>query len=199
MMQRAVWLGAGVAAALILLLGILGGIYWGRLTADPGHPHLADTATVITQIQSVAQLVTVKYVLEKVVRLDDVKWYGQNRFLMLAHGIATAGVDLRKLRPEDVEVRPGRIVLTLPAPQMFDVYLDDKQSEVIERSTGLLRSFDQEMEQEARRQALDEIRRAARANGILQDAEERARLQLTALAATAGFGQVEIRFRPAAR
>ncbi len=190
---------AGLGFVLgIIALGFIGlgvGFLVGRLGRDGSRPGLANTATVVTEIQSLAQLVTVKFVLEKVIRMDDVKWYGQNRLLMLAHGIAKAGVDLHKLRPEDVSVREGNLRVVLPKPQVFDVYLDEQQTEVIERSTGVLRSFDQEMEQEARRQAVDEIRRAARAAGILQEAEDRARSQLVALGRASGFSGVEVTFR----
>lgn len=184
-----------LVALMVFLFGLGGGYLFQKWMASPERPHLSDTATVVTEIQSLAQLVTVKFVLEKVVRLDDVKWYGENRLLMLAHGVAKAGVDLHKLRAEDVFIRGGTIHLTLPKPQLFDVYLDEHQTEVIERSTGVLRSFDQEMEQEARRQAVDEIRRAARAAGILHEAEERAREQLTVLARASGYTGVEITFR----
>lgn len=184
-------MGVIVLASVGLGVGFLVG-RWGRSDSRPG---LANTATVVTEIQSLAQLVTVKFVLEKVIRMDDVKWYGQNRLLMLAHGIAKAGVDLHKLRPEDVTVHEGSLRVVLPKPQVFDVYLDERQTEVIERSTGVLRSFDQEMEQEARRQAVDEIRRAARAAGILQEAEDRARSQLVALGRASGFLGVEVSFR----
>jgi hypothetical protein len=184
-------LGIIVLASVGLGVGFLVG-RWGRSDSRPG---LVPTTTVVTEIQSLAQLVSVKFVLEKVIRMDDVKWYGQNRLLMLAHGIAKAGVDLHKLRPEDVTVHEGILRVVLPKPQVFDVYLDERQTEVIERSTGVLRSFDQEMEQEARRQAVDEIRRAARAAGILQEAEDRARSQVVALGRASGFVGVEVSFR----
>ena len=52
---------------------------------------------------------------------------------------------------------------------------------MVDRTTGLLRAFDKDLEQNARRQAVDDLRMAARHNGIQGDAEERARLQLTQL------------------
>jgi len=36
-------------------------------------------------------------VLEKVVILEDAKWYGENRVLLLAHGIVKAGMDLKRV------------------------------------------------------------------------------------------------------
>ncbi|HAB19900.1 MAG TPA: hypothetical protein DCE44_26145, partial [Verrucomicrobiales bacterium] len=114
--------------------------------------------------------------------------------LMIAHGIVKSGVDLQNVTKKDVKISGSKISLTLPKPQLLDAYLDESKTEVVERSTGLLRMFDQKMEQEARRQALEQIRKAARSAGILKDAEDRTRLQLTVLARAAGFTDVEISF-----
>jgi hypothetical protein len=51
--------------------------------------------------------------------------------------------------------------------------------------------FDKDLEQNARMQAVEDLRRAASENGILTDANERARAQLTALLQQLGFTQVE--------
>jgi hypothetical protein len=187
---------AVVALGLAILgFGVAGGLFLGRLLPAPAPPTIAATPAIITQIQALSQWVTVKYVFEKVVQLDDVKWYGQNRLLMVAHGVVKAGVDLQRVTAADVTAHAGKLTLSLPKPQLLDVYLDEKRTEVIERSTGILREFDQQLEQDARRQAVDQIRLAARAAGILKDAEERTRLQMSALAQAAGYGEVTIQFR----
>jgi hypothetical protein len=195
MNQRIVLVGVVAGLIAVLALTFAGGIVVARMGSGDGRPRISDTATVVTQIQTLSQLVTVKYVFEKVVVLDDVKWYGQNRLLMIAHGIVKAGVDLSKVTAADVTISGERISLKLPRPLILDTYLDESKTEVLERSTGILRTYDQQMEQEARRQALEAIRKAARASGILKDAEERTRLQLTTLAHAAGFTSVEISFR----
>lgn len=195
MNQRIVLVGVVAALLAVLALSFAGGIFVARMGTRDGRPRISDTATVVTQIQTLSHLVTVKYVFEKVVVLDDVKWYGQNRLLMIAHGIVKAGVDLSKVTAADVTITGDRISLKLPRPLVMDTYLDEAKTEVLERSTGILRTYDQQMEQEARRQALEAIRKAARASGILKDAEERTRLQLTTLAHAAGFSSVEISFR----
>ena len=152
-----------------------------------------NTATIVEQVQTLSDLVTVKYVLEKVVILDDAKWYGDNRVMLLAHGIVKAGIDLRQIKPEDVTITDKNISIKLPTPQITDAYLDDTQTKVIDNTTGLLREFDKNLEQDARADAVDDIRRAARTDGILDDEDSRAKLELELFLNEAGFEQVEFR------
>jgi len=178
--------------ALALAVGVwLGAVAWRWTGAGSGLKY-RDTATVLRQVQTLAQLVTVKYVMEKVVVLEDVKWFGENRVLLVAHGVVKAGVDFDQMKPEDLSVSDRKVSVRLPPAQITDAYLDDKQTQVIERSTGLLRVFDKDLEQSARQNAVDDIRRAARTAGILQDAEERARDQVKNLCRQMGFETVEI-------
>ena len=173
------------ALALLLILGV--GAWFGfsvrRWLPGGGGATVYNTATVLRQVQTLSQLVTVKYVMEKVVVFEDVKWYpgGDSRVLLVAHGIVKAGVDFERLKPEDLEVREKKVTIKLPAAQITDCYLDDRQTQVVERTTGLLRTFDKDLEQTARKLAVDDIRRGARTAGILKDADERARAQVEKL------------------
>ncbi len=152
-----------------------------------------NTTSVVHEVQSLSELVTVKYVLNKVVVLEDVKWYGENRVLLLAQGVVKAGIDLKRLSPEDVSISGKKISLRLPTPQITDAYLDDKASQVIDHTTGLLRAFDKDLEQSARQQAVDDIARAARHAGILDEADKRGRSELENFFKRAGFESVEFR------
>jgi len=166
-------IGAGVALFVALL--------WVPLPLSSAPPRIQNTATMLKRVQTLSELVTVKYVLEKVVILEDIKWYGENRVLLVAHGVVKAGVDLQEIKPEDVRVGDKKVVVKLPPARITDVYLDDKKTRVVDRTTGLLRAFDKDLEQSARRQAVEDLSISARFNGINGDAEERARLQLTNL------------------
>src|SRR5271169_1265148 len=122
----------------VVLVIFTGGLWLGFtitrwMKLGPGL-HMENTATVVEQVQTLSDLVTVKYVLEKVVILDDVKWYGENRVLLLAHGIVKAGIDLKRVTPDDVIITGKTIRLRLPSPQIMDAYLDDKNSQVIDRT-----------------------------------------------------------------
>ena len=180
-----------IIVGLVLAIGMGVALFIALLFVRPpatGAPlKIQSTATLVQQVQTLSELVTVKYVLEKVVILDDIKWYGENRVLLVAHGIVKAGVDLQEIKPEDVRVEDKKIVLKLPRARITDVYLDDQKTRVVDRSTGLLRAFDKDLEQNARRQAVEDLRIAARSNRIYEDAEERARLQLANLFHRLGY------------
>ena len=183
---------------MVVALAIFVGGLWLGFTVTrwmklgPGL-HQENTTTVIRQVQTLSDLVTVKYVLEKVVILEDVKWYGENRVLLLAHGIVKAGIDLKRVTANDVTIAGKKISLRLPPPQITDAYLDDSRSQVIDHVTGLLRAFDKDLEQTARQNAVDDIRRAARKDGILDEADKRARQELELFLRQAGFEQIEFR------
>jgi Protein of unknown function (DUF4230) len=191
------WL-VNLAFVLVVIVGLFVALWLALplLARFNAPPRIASTPTMITQVQSLSQLVTVKYVLEKVVLIEDEShWYelqlGENRLLMVAHGIVKAGVNLSELKPGDLQTSGKKIIVKLPPPRIVDCYLDDKFTEVVDRKTGLLRSFDKDLEQNARRQAVDDINRAARNSGILKDADERARTQLTSFFRLMGYEEVE--------
>ena len=192
-----------LAVALVVLALLIGvgialtiGLLIKRSTGGKTFPN---TATVVQQIQSLSELVTVKYVVEKVVPYEDVKYFadlvplGENKVILLAHGIVKAGVDLSQVQPGDVEVSATSISITLPAARVSDAYLDEKHTQVLDRQTGLFRSFDKGLEQKVRQYALAEVSRGARQNGIEREANERARVQLTNFLKAIGFTEVEVR------
>ena len=192
-MQRLKELFLAVFVLIIFVVGILLGFTVRHWLKSGSGLREENTATVVEQVQTLSDLVTVKYVLEKVVILDDAKWYGENRVLLLAHGIVKAGLDLKRITANDVAISGKKISLHLPPPQITDAYLDDAKSQVIDHVTGLLRVFDKDLEQTARANAVYDIRRAARTDGILDEADKRARLELELFLRQAGFDQVQFR------
>ena len=62
---------------LAVVLAVFGGGAWLGFKAKymlGGGLHFGSTATVVQQVQALSDLVTVKYVLEKVEVLEDAKW-----------------------------------------------------------------------------------------------------------------------------
>ena len=188
--------------ALLVLAVLALGVYVGLKVASwrGGGLRIENTATIIQQVQTLSDLVTVKYVMQKVEFVDSPPGstlgqfiQGDNKVMLLAQGVVKAGIDLKKIAPGDVAISGKALTLTLPKPEITDAYLDDSQTKVIERTTGFLRSLDKDLEQTTRQFAVDDIRRAAQEGGILNDANERARTELRTFFQQAGFEPVEFR------
>ena len=178
--------------AIIFAAGLFLGVFSYRWLASR-QPAIFNTATLLKKVQTLSQFVSVKYNLEKVVVLEDARWYGESHVVLVAHGVVKAAIDLDQLGPKDVEISGKKISIMLPRSHVVDAYLDDQRTQIIERETGLLRIFDKDLEQNARRQAVEELRLAALQNGILNDASERARAQLSVLLYQVGFTDVDLR------
>ena len=184
--------------ALLFGVGLVLGLFLPRWGGFHSAPKVYNTATLLQQVQTLSQLVTVKYVLEKVEILDDPPQNAirallpdNTRVILLAHGIVKAGIDLSQLKAADLEISGRNVSIRLPPVQITDAYLDEKQTQVLERNTGILRDFNKDLEQTARLNAIGDITRAARAGGILKDADERARVQVSNLFKQLGFEKVE--------
>lgn len=197
-MQRLSGIFWTIVAPVLFVLGIYAGLLAARWHG--GGLRVANTVTIIQQVQTLSDLVTVKYTLQRVEIVDSPPEstlgkfvQGDNKVLLLALGVVKAGIDLKKITPDDVTISGKVITFKLPLPQITDAYLDDSQTQVIERSTGFLRSLDKNLEQTTRQYALTDIRNAAQRNGILSDASDRARLELRAFLLQAGFERVEFR------
>ncbi|HEV2695081.1 MAG TPA: DUF4230 domain-containing protein [Verrucomicrobiae bacterium] len=184
--------------ALIFLIFATGIWLGSRLLGFRGGPHMENTTTVVQQVQTLNELVTVKYVMQKVVietappdsTLGQLL-QGENRLLLLAQGNVQAGINLKNLQPADIVIAGKKIIIHLPPAEITDAYLDEKQTKVIDWQRGFLRGFDKDLETTARQSAVDDIRRSARAAGILKDADDRARLELAVFLNRAGYDQVE--------
>ena len=189
-------------AVIIFVAGIYLGATLLRFVGAGSSPKVYSTPAILQQVQTLSQLVTVKYVMEKVevLEMPSNNLLGQaigskNRVLLIAHGIVKAGMDFSRLKPEDVKISGKKISIQLPPVQITDAYLDDQQTKVVDRETGLLAPSDKDLEQTARQNAIEDIQRAARQSGILNDASERAVAQLKCLFQQLGFEEVEINTR----
>jgi len=184
----------GIGLVFMLWVGLKIGRHF---SPSQGPKRMFDTPVLLEQVQTLSELVTVKYVVEKVEIWDDPPsgWRqfvaGDNRILLLARGVVKAGVDFRQLKPEDLKVSGKTLWINLPSARVTDAYLDDKETKVIERTTGFLRSSDKDLEQNVRRTAVDDMRTSALRGGIVKDANDRARTQLASFFHLMGFERVE--------
>ena len=188
-----------ILALTLAILAALGLLFTVLLPlVRPKPPKLAATANLLTQVQTLSQLVTIKYVVEKIVKLEgdpSLLPLNQDQVIILARAVVKAGVDLSQLKADDLKVTDKRISIIIPPAKITDCYLDDQKTEIWEHKTALFRRFDKNLEQNARRQALDQIKVAAGDDGIQKEALDRAKAQLTHLFQLLGFTEVEVRTR----
>jgi hypothetical protein len=161
---------------------------------NPTPTILPDPVTIIHEVRTLARLETIQYTVEKIItaetRQGAFEWLVGDRLIFVAHGSVIAGVDLNKLQPDDLEVKDGVLYVQLPEPEVFATVLDNEQSYVYDRETGLFTSGEVDLETEARRAAEREIREGAQKDGILEMAGQNAEHFLERLFRDLGFPEV---------
>lgn len=109
----------------------------------------------------------------------------------LATGDVIAGLDLAKLKPEDVWRSPdGTINLRLPPSEVLVTRVDNKESRVLARDTGVLRRMDVDLETRARQHAEENIRAEALKKGVLKLASDNGEKKLAEFLRVLGFEKV---------
>jgi len=116
---------------------------------------------------------------------------GGDQLTFLAVGDMIAGVDLARLKREDVWREPdGAVVIRLPPAQVLVTRVDNRESRVMSRKTGVLRRADVNLESRARQHAEQAIRNEAVNKGILNLANENAQKRIADLVHTLGAQKV---------
>jgi hypothetical protein len=155
---------------------------------------IPDPATIIHEVRSLARLETIQFSVEKVITAETAQgrfaFLFGDKLLFVAHGTVIAGVDLAKINAGDISVQNGVLNMRLPAAEIFVSTLDNANSYVYDRQTGVLTHGDMNLETTARRAAEDEIRKAALQDGILAEAQANAQEYLSRLFRDMGFQDV---------
>lgn len=150
---------------------------------------------VVKQMRSLSRIETAVFTIEKVI---DAGTTGGNIFqqflfgdkiLLIAHGQVIAGFDLSQVSDNDIKIEGKNVTIKLPPPQILVATLDNTQTKVYDRRQGLLSDNDG-LESQVRQAAEGSIRQAACDAGILQQASDNGRKQLTALLTSLGFESI---------
>lgn len=160
---------------------------------NPTPTIIADPATVIKQVQTLARLETSSYTVQKVITAESgegpLGFLFRDRLLLVATGQVIAGVDLQRLQESDVQVVDTTVYITMPAAEIFVATLDNDETYVYDRETGVFgRQVD--LETLARQEAEREILSAALEDGILRTAQENAQHYVRSLMLGLGFQEV---------
>ena len=155
---------------------------------------LPDPVTIVNEVRALARLETIQYTVEKVITAEvNQGVFGPlfgDRLLFVAHGYVIAGVDLSSLAATDMNYADGILRVTLPPAEVFVATLNNNQSYVYDRETGILTKANPDLETSARTAAEQEILNAALDDGILAQADANARAYLLSLFNSLGFPRV---------
>lgn len=203
--ERLVRFRTALAVTLLLGVGALVG-YCSRpdATAPPQTVEIVrPTPDVITAIRDLSRLETVDYHVERVVDLQDRQqvlfgmFEASDAILLVAAGDVVAGVDLAKLRPEDVVVdsEAGTATIILPPAEVLSSRLDNDRTFVYTRSTDLMARRSDALETRARQEAERTLREAAIQAGVLDRASSNAKEAIGSLVRALGYRNVTVRMR----
>jgi hypothetical protein len=183
------------AISLLLIILLVG---WFFVFRDSSKIKLStDRAAVIKEMRNLQRMETASFTIEKIIdggtegNVFQQFLFG-DKILLIAHGQVIAGFDLSQISEKDIEVQDQSIRVTLPKPQVLVTTLDNTQTKVYDRTRGILNPGDKNLESQAREAAEKSIKEAACSGGILKQASDNARKQLTAFFSALGFTQISI-------
>jgi hypothetical protein len=202
------WMNAASRRAVIvvaLLACVAAAFVVGRSSRPGGSASRVDvspTPVVVTAIRDMARLEATSYHVEKVVEASTAqsRLWGlldtKDALLLVAVGDVVAGVDLAKVRDEDVRVdaAAGTVHIMLPVPEVLSSTLDQRATHVYSRTTDVLAERNEQLEGEARREAEEEMGKAAIEAGILDRARASAERTLRALLRSLGYERVDLKW-----
>ncbi|NMB87046.1 MAG: DUF4230 domain-containing protein [Chloroflexi bacterium] len=161
---------------------------------NPTPTIIPDPITIIHEVRALARLETIQFTVEKVVTAESAQgelgFLFGDRLLFVAHGTVIAGLDLQKMRPEDLRIENQVLYVRLPEAEVFTATLDNDKSYVFNRETGLLTRGDVNLETSARQVAETEILKAALEDGILETARQNGENYMLGLFRGLGFNDV---------
>ncbi len=152
----------------------------------------------IMSIRELAQLTTYEMVEFTVVEKSDdrgwLNWARGDSVSMFVVARIGAGVDLRSMTADSVESDPatGVAVIRIPAAQISYVDVDEEQTTVYDRDTGIFTKGNPNLEQSARIAAEEVLVAAALSRGLLESAEEEAQFVIRTFVESLGYSDVRV-------
>ena len=191
----------------LLIVFVLFGRSLTSLSAPSPTPTLAPTPTLITssavvqQIQRLSRLETSSYSIQSVVsaeRPGGLLGIGRQKVLVIVQGTVIAGIDLGKLRPEDVTISPSgkQVTVKLPEAEILSRYLDEGATRVYDHQTGLFTQPDSSLVVEAEQMGMNRVMQAACEGGIMKRATDDGQKALREFLRAVGFEVVQFEDAP---
>jgi hypothetical protein len=187
-----------ILALLLVIVSVAAGAALVYLIWNPTEP---DEPAVVQGIHRLNDLATAKYTTQVLVTEEEnTEFFRQplpefltgEKLLLVAVGEVEAGVDLDELGPEDVRVIGETVIIDLPDARILGSSLDEDKTRLYDRDRGLFKiRGNDELIEEARRDAEDRMVETARENDILDKAQNNAEASITTLVTSLGYDEVK--------
>jgi hypothetical protein len=199
---------------LLILLAIIVINKWNVIPSivpffSPKPLKIERTTTIVREIKSIAQLMSVQTYSEVVI--DSIKYpkwgfsretFKRNpslpgflnlpRIVLVVKGSVIAGVDLQKLTPDDVYVSEDSISINLPKAQILDVIVNPSGIETfLEKGRWTAEETTQ-----VKLKAKDKILQQALELNALQKAQDKSKQTIETLLRNSGFNKIHISISP---
>lgn len=189
------WIGSVLLAAVLLFLLLT---QPSKRTLFPRHTlRIKDTPALVREVRSLSTLVSACYydeVVLKATKSRSVNAFGTSlplpvdEICIISRGKAQAGIDLSKLSDDALLMRGDTVMVTLPAPELFEVILNPSDYEIFVEDGKW--SHEEVVAIESR--AKETIRRDALKAGLLDKASESAGRQIDRLLRSFGYREVVV-------
>jgi hypothetical protein len=173
-------------------------IWW--LSPLLGQPTRTSSTVIVEDIQRLNELATVKWTTQAIIEEEGSGALGQRylpefltgeEVLLIAVGEVRAGVNLDELAEDDVRVDGKRVSVDLPDARVLSTSLQEEKTRLYNRERGWLRfRGDDRIIEEARRDAVEEIRNATEGNGIQEQAQTNAEDSIRTFLEKLGYEEV---------
>lgn len=166
---------------------------------------------IVYDIREIGTLSTTEYTVAKVVKLDDEhgiweiweKWddirswtkFGDRKILISCRAKIKAGIDLSKIRKEDIKINGNSINIVVPTAEVSEFSMEPKYIKTEVESVSWFRDhFTQKEKNEFLKQGEKAIREDIENSAIYSNAEYEAELFITDFYKRQGFEKVIISF-----
>jgi len=168
------------------------------VSCNRGEP---DRAMVISKLKNSAKLSTVEYIVTKVISAKDNNWFAKDAYFFAeTEATIKAGIDLDKLKDEDVKIDGSKISILLPPVEIINFSYPAEGFKVIEKYSDEAaifkwNSINVATKDDLYRQGEADIRQNIDDLGIINTAQKNTRVLLTKILSLSGFEEIYIDFK----
>ncbi|MBN1252330.1 MAG: DUF4230 domain-containing protein [Bacteroidales bacterium] len=160
-----------------------------------------DRAMIISKLRNSAKLATVEYIVTKVISAKDKNWFAKDAYFFAeTEATIKAGIDLDKLKEEDIKIEGSKISILLPPIEILNFSYPAEGFTVINKysdDSAIFKwnSIDVSLKDDLYRQGEASIRESLEDLGIIKTAQKNTRILLTKILNLSGFEEIYIDFK----